>query len=89
MGVKVELKLLNRNASEFDKDKAFKGMLAAFKRLVNETGVLTDYNRKKSYESKGQKRRRKEKEAALARRKTEILHSEELQTKWREHFGRG
>lgn len=89
MGVRVELRPIGRNASEGDREKAFKGMQQAFKRLVNESGILTEYNRKQYYESKGQKARRKAKEAALARRKEEEAVEEEIQTKWRENFGRG
>ena len=92
MGVKVELRPLSRGASKADEDKAFKGMYAAFKRLVNETGILTEFNRKQYFETKSQKIRRKRKEAELARRREEsnsdTKSMEEVQTNWREHFGR-
>ena len=89
-GIRVDARPLSRNATDEDKDRAFKGMYAAFKRLVNETGILTEYNRKQSFESKGQKRRRKKKESALARMKQEMeKKDDEIQTRWRENFGKG
>lgn len=71
--VKVELKNLPLSAPQEVKDKAFKGMLAAFKRRVNDYGVLAEFNQRQYYESRGQKVRRRHKEAALQRKKEENM----------------
>jgi ribosomal protein S21 len=66
-----------------DRDRAFRSMFSAFKRQVNNAGILTEYNQRESYESRSQKKRRKLKESALRR------NHEALQTRLREHFGQG
>ena len=87
MAVKVFARPLPPNASQDQKDRAFKALFASFKRLVNETGVLTEYNRRLSYESQGQKLRRKRHESALRRQREERESREGLQTRLRERFG--
>jgi ribosomal protein S21 len=82
--VRVELKSIPANASPDQKDRAFRGMFSAFKRRVNELGILTEYNMRSSYESRGQKTRRKRKEADLRRQKEESLRD-----RLRDHFGQG
>lgn len=80
MAIKVYSRPLPFNASREDKDRAFKGMWAAFKRLVNECGVLNDYSKHQSAETEGQKKRRKQNESRKLREK------EAIKDKWREHF---
>ena len=80
--VRVELKHLHPRASREQGEAAFKGMMAVFKRRVNEVGVLAEYKSRQFYESKGEKKRRKQKEAMLQRRK-----EAGLKTRLREYFG--
>ena len=79
--VRVELKRYNPNASREERDRAFKGMFSAFKKQVNEAGVLAEWKQKQYFESKGEKKRRKRKESASN------LKKEQLKQKLREHFG--
>lgn len=37
-------------------------MLAIFRKMVNDSGIMTTYKQNQFYESKGEKRRRKKKE---------------------------
>lgn len=67
--VKVELKDLPRNASLYERERAFRTMLAVFKRQVNEAGILSEYKERQYYESPGEKRKRRLKEAARERSK--------------------
>jgi ribosomal protein S21 len=83
VNARVEARPVPADASREQKDRAFKSMLAAFKRRVNEAGILIEFNRRQSYESKGQKCRRKMKESILRRKKEEL----ELQNKLRDRFG--
>jgi ribosomal protein S21 len=69
--VKVELRDISPNASLYEREKAFRTMMAIFKRQVNEVGILSEYKERQYYESPGEKRKRKRKEAALERRKEE------------------
>lgn len=78
--IRVTAKSLSPHASWEEKDRAFKMLFAAFKRHVNESGILTQYKERQTFESKTQKRRRKDCEADLLRKK-------ELKTRLREHFG--
>jgi ribosomal protein S21 len=86
MGVKVKMRDLPRGASPEAHDRAFKGMMAAFKREVNEAGILQDLSKKKFYESKGRKNRRKRKENAALRRKEERQASSELRERSTEEW---
>ena len=78
--IRVEARPLHPNASQEEKDRNFQILKSVFKRAVDNSGILTRYKQKQAYESKGEKRRRKQKEAALQRRK-------DLQVKLRERFG--
>jgi ribosomal protein S21 len=86
MGIKVKLRDLPRGASPEAHDRAFKGMMAAFKREVNESGIFQDLSRKKYYESKGQKKRRKRKENAALRMKEERRTNSELRERSTEEW---
>jgi ribosomal protein S21 len=79
--IRVESKNLPANASREEKERAFKIMFATFKRHVNESGILTRYKECQSFESKGEKKRRKKRAADLQRKK------EQLKNRLREHFG--
>ena len=80
MGVKVVARPISYQASPAEKERAFKSLFAAFKRVVNEAGILTEYSRKQAFETEGQKKRRKKREGAFQRKKG-------IQEKWRENFG--
>jgi ribosomal protein S21 len=67
--VRVELKDLPHNASVYDRERAFRTMLSIFKRQVNDLGILSEYKDRQYYESPGEKRKRKRKEADIERRK--------------------
>lgn len=82
--VRVELKKLPSNASYEQEEKAFKMMFSIFKRRVNESGILTECKSRQYYETPGEKKRRKRREAVLQRRKEAGLH-----TRLRERFGSG
>jgi ribosomal protein S21 len=60
--VKVYLKDLPHNASASDREIAFKKMFSIFKKAVVDAGILQEYKKRESYESPGEKRRRKKKE---------------------------
>jgi len=60
---------LPNNASVYERERAFRTMLSIFKRQVNEIGILAEYKERQYYESPGQKRKRKRKEAGIERRK--------------------
>lgn len=69
--VRVELRE-SHNASHEERDRAFKSMLAAFRKQVNEAGIISQYKRKQYYESPGENRNRKRKEAQLERQKEKL-----------------
>lgn len=70
--VKVELRDLPPNASRDERERAFKNMLSAFKRQVNESGILSEYKQRQYYESPSEKRKRKLKEAEVELQKEKI-----------------
>lgn len=70
--VRVELRDLPPNPSYEERDRAFKNLLSAFKRQVNESGILTEYKQRQYYESPGEKRKRKRKEAQVELQKEKI-----------------
>ena len=60
-----------------EKDKAFRSMLAAFKKRVAEAGVISQWKQKQYFESKAERDRRKRRQSELERKKNKL----------REHFG--
>jgi ribosomal protein S21 len=64
--VKVVAKPLSHNPSREERDRNFKFLFTSFKRAVATAGVLKEYKKHENYESKGQKRRRKKREAMIA-----------------------
>ena len=74
--VKVYKKELPRKASFSDKEFAFKKMVAIFMKAVVDAGILQEYKKRESYESPGEKRRRKKKE----------INNQILKSKLRENF---
>lgn len=74
--VKVESKYIS---DFYDRDKAFKILLATFKKQVNEEGILSVWKEKQVFESKSRKKRRLRKESALRRGK-------ELRDKLKNYF---
>ncbi len=70
----VNVKVISKiepKASKYEREKDFKRLLANFRKHVTDSGIMALYKEKQTYESKGQKRRRKKKEADLARKKGE------------------
>ena len=72
MACRFELRDLHPNASWQDKDAAFRKMFSVFKKQVAEAGILRLYKVHEFYESPGEKRRRKRKEADNARLKAKL-----------------
>lgn len=70
--VKVQMRDLPPNPSREERERAFKNMLAAFKRQVNESGILSEYKQRQYYESPSEKRKRKAKESQLEVQKEKI-----------------
>lgn len=81
--VRVVAKPLSPRASRDDQKRNFDLLLRAFRTQVKDSGILTRYRELEAYESKGQKRRRKQREADLRRSKEQNT----MKTKLREHFG--
>ena len=78
--IRVVAKNFHFEGSLEEKQKNDRILLSIFHRRVNDSGILTRYKERQYYESKGEKRRRKRKEANLQRMK-------DLRTDLREHFG--
>jgi ribosomal protein S21 len=81
--IRIELRDPGPNASFDAQDRAFRAMLAKFKKAVNDDGLLTLYKQKQSFESRGQRLRRKRKESLARLAKEE----RELKYKIKEFFG--
>lgn len=64
--VKVVAKHLPHNPTKEERDRNFRSLFTAFKRGVAQSGVLKDYKRHETYESKGQKNRRRRRESKIA-----------------------
>jgi ribosomal protein S21 len=72
MACRVELRDLPPNPSWYERDIAFKKMFTAFKKQVAEAGILHAYKEREFYESPGQIRRRKRREADNQRIKDKL-----------------
>lgn len=72
MACRVELRGLPNNASWHEREIAFKKMFSIFKKQVAEAGILHDYKQHEFYESPGEKKRRKKKEAVNQRMKEKL-----------------
>lgn len=72
MACKVELRDLPSNPSWYEREIAFKKMFTAFKKAVAEAGILHDYKEREYYETEGQLRRRKRREAENQRLKEKL-----------------
>lgn len=59
----ARVRVVAKDTGNMDKERAFRGLLNAFKNQVNKSGVLSEYKKREFFESKGEKRRRKRKEA--------------------------
>jgi len=70
--VRVEARNLPSNASSFEREMAFKKMFSTFKKHVADAGILHDFKRHEFYESPGEKRKRKRKEAQSQRLKQSL-----------------
>jgi len=78
--VRVENRVTDPNASFGERKKAAEDMRGLFRKRVKELGIIAAYKRSLVYESKSQKRRRKQKEA-------EVRRKSEMRDKLRDHFG--
>lgn len=72
MACKVELRDLPNNPSWYEREVAFKKMFTAFKKAVAEAGILHDYKQREYYETPGEERRRKKREAENVRMKEKL-----------------
>jgi ribosomal protein S21 len=59
----------HHNLSQREKEDLFKRGLNIFKKVTSDSGVLQELKKRESYESPGEKRRRKKKETDLIRKK--------------------
>ena len=84
--VKVVAKSLHPNASKEERDRNFKILLSTFKKAVNDSGVLTKFKEKQVFESKGDRRRRKAKEAELVKMREAFSSKENVDQSNREVF---
>lgn len=75
MACRVELRDLPNNASWYERDIAFKKMFSAFKKLVAEAEILHQFKQHEFYESRGEKKRRKNKESNNLRLKAKLRES--------------
>ena len=71
MACRVEARDLGPNATWHEREVAFTKLFKAFKRKVDEAKILRDYKSHEFYESPGEKRRRKKREAQNQRFKSE------------------
>lgn len=78
---RAEAKPLPFNATQQDRDHAFKVLMAIFKRRCNEYGIMKSYKEHENFESKSRKDRRKRKEAHLRRLKDELIEQRRTNTK--------
>lgn len=69
--VRVELRP-TRGGSEYDRDRAFKIMMALFKRKMADAGVLAQVRKYEAYESESRKDRMKLRATVQARKLDEI-----------------
>lgn len=72
MACRVELRDLPPNPSWYEREIAFKKMFSAFKKQVAEAGILHAYKQREFYETPGQIRRRKKREAENQRMKEKL-----------------
>lgn len=72
MPCKVELQDLPHNASRQEREIAFKKMFSLFKKRVAEAGILQDFKKHEFHESRGDKKRRKQKESIKQRMKQKL-----------------
>lgn len=67
--VRVKLDNIAPNASPKVREYAFKKMLTKFRKAVMDNGVIATWKQNQTHETKGEKRRRKTKEARLQHKK--------------------
>ena len=70
--VRVEARRL-RNDSPQEKERNFKILFQEFKRRVSDAGILAQAKDHQNFESKGEKRRKKKREAILKHKQEMIL----------------
>lgn len=80
--IKVVSKI-SSNASFSEREREGRRLIATFKKLVDQSGIITEYKRRQTFESKSEKKRRKMREADLQREK----ETDKLRTRLRDHFG--
>jgi ribosomal protein S21 len=68
--VRVELEESGRTKEE--RERAFRGMMNAFRKKVDESGVLSLWKQRQFFESKSEKDRRKRRQSEITRKKEKI-----------------
>ncbi len=72
VNVRVEVKYHNPHGSHDERFRDFKKAFTVFKKLMNTEGVMAEYKAHEYYESRGRKKRRKQREAELAQLKGKL-----------------
>jgi ribosomal protein S21 len=78
VNVKVELRHHrgDRDHQSYEeREREFKFLMQKFRRAMSEAGVMQELRQRESYESDSRKRRRKQREADLARLKAKLKES--------------
>jgi len=78
--VKIVLQGELENLYRMDRNKGLKAMLAIFRKAVTNAGILTECKRRETYESPGEKRRRKKRESIRERIKNQ--QKKDMGTNW-------
>ena len=70
---RAESKSLPYNATQQDRDNAFKALMVVFRRKCSEYGISKTFKEHETFEKASVKDRRKRKEASLRRHKEEMM----------------
>lgn len=70
--VRIESRNQSSHLSRDEREREFKKLFTLFKKQCAEAGVIHDYKAHETFESKSRKRRRKKREAELARMKGKL-----------------
>ena len=69
MGIRVELKEIPFHATYQEREIAFRKMQSAFKKAVDDSGLLREYRKYEHYESPSRKRKTKQKQNEINKMK--------------------
>ncbi len=73
--VRVELRNYNPNADRDERERAFRGLHAAFKKACMDAGIQREYRLHENFESNSERRRRKAREAEVQVLKQKLRES--------------